>query len=232
MNLTKKWINATDGKRIYKIQYHLTHCDILQRMTQRIGIFGGTFDPPHLGHLILASEARTQLQLSRLLWVLTSIPPHKTNQPISQLDDRLAMLKLALIDEPGFELSSVDMDRPGPQYTLDTINLLAQIYPEAELIPLIGGDSLRDLPTWHNPVELAAVCQEIGVMRRLGDSIDLSSLEKEIPGISGKVRFVDAPLLEIASHEIRQRVREGLPFRYYLLPSVYRYIIEHKLYLG
>ena len=93
-------------------------------MTQRIGIFGGTFDPPHLGHLILASEARTQLQLTRLLWVLTSKPPHKLGQPISPLEDRLAMLKLALQDEPHFELSTVDMDRPGPQYTLDTLNHL------------------------------------------------------------------------------------------------------------
>ncbi len=199
-------------------------------MTQRIGIFGGTFDPPHLGHLILASEARAQLQLTRLLWVLTSIPPHKTDQPISLLDDRLAMLKLALKDEPGFELSSIDIDRPGPQYTLDTISLLAQKYPNDELIPLIGGDSLRDLPTWHNPVELVAACHQIGVMRRPGDSIDLSQLEKHIPGITAKVRFVDAPLLEIASHEIRQRVMEGLPFRYYLLPSVYDYIVAHKLY--
>jgi nicotinate-nucleotide adenylyltransferase len=199
-------------------------------MTQRIGIFGGTFDPPHLGHLILASEARTQLQLTRLLWVLTSIPPHKTDQPIGLLDDRLAMLKLALKDEPGFELSSIDIDRPGPQYTLDTINLLAQKYPNAELIPLIGGDSLRDLPTWHNPVELVAACHQIGVMRRPGDSIDLSQLEKQIPGITAKVRFVDAPLLEIASHEIRRRVMEGLPFRYYLLPSVYEYIVSHNLY--
>jgi nicotinate-nucleotide adenylyltransferase len=199
-------------------------------MTQRIGIFGGTFDPPHLGHLILASEARAQLQLTRLLWVLTSIPPHKTDQPIGLLDDRLAMLKLALKDEPGFELSSIDIDRPGPQYTLDTISLLAQKYPNDELIPLIGGDSLRDLPTWHNPVELVAACHQIGVMRRPGDSIDLSQLEKHIPGITAKVRFVDAPLLEIASHEIRQRVMEGLPFRYYLLPSVYDYIVAHMLY--
>jgi nicotinate-nucleotide adenylyltransferase len=199
-------------------------------MTQRIGIFGGTFDPPHLGHLILASEARTQLQLTRLLWVLTSIPPHKTDQPISPLEDRLAMLKLALEDELGFELSSIDMDRPGPQYTLDTIKLLAQEYPNAELIPLIGGDSLRDLPTWHNPVDLVAACHQIGVMRRPGDSIDLSQLEKQIPGITAKVHFVDAPLLEIASHEIRQRAMKGLPFRYYLLPSVYEYILAHKLY--
>jgi nicotinate-nucleotide adenylyltransferase len=199
-------------------------------MTQRIGIFGGTFDPPHLGHLILASEARARLQLSRLLWVLTSIPPHKTDQTISPLEDRLAMLKLALNDEPGFELSTIDMDRPGPQYTLDTIKLLALKYPDAELIPLIGGDSLRDLPTWHNPVELVGACHQIGVLRRPGDSIDLTQLEKQIPGITAKVRFVDAPLLEIASREIRQRVAEGLPFRYYLLPSVYQYIVTHKLY--
>ncbi len=199
-------------------------------MTQRIGIFGGTFDPPHLGHLILASEAFTKLELSRLLWVLTSIPPHKTDQTISPLEDRLAMVRLALKDEPDFELSRVDMDRPGPQYTLDTMKLLARQYPDDELIPLIGGDSLRDLPTWHNPKDLVEACHEIGVMRRPGNSIDLSQLEKEIPGLTAKIRFVDAPLLEIASHEIRQRAAEGSPFRYYLLPSVYKYIVAHKLY--
>jgi nicotinate-nucleotide adenylyltransferase len=199
-------------------------------MTQRLGIFGGTFDPPHLGHLILASEALTKLKLTRLLWVLTSIPPHKIGQPISPIADRLAMLKLALKDEPEFEISTIDMDRPGPQYMLDTLNLLAVQYPNSELIPLIGGDSLRDLPIWHKPIDLVATCHQIGVMRRPGDSIDLSQLEKQIPGITDKVRFVDAPLLEIASHEIRQRVVEGKPFRYYLLPSVYKYIIAHKLY--
>lgn len=200
-------------------------------MVDRIGIFGGTFDPPHLGHLILASEARSQLQLTRILWVLTSIPPHKIDQPISPLEDRLAMLKLALRDEPGFELSTVDMDRPGPQYTLDTITLLGKKYPQSDLIPLIGGDSLRDLPDWHEPIKLVAACHQIGVMRRPGDLIDLSTLEKRIPGLTAKVRFVDAPLLEIASHEIRKRVSEGSPFRYYLLPSVYEYVVKHKLYL-
>ena len=199
-------------------------------MSQRIGIFGGTFDPPHLGHLILASEARTQLQLTRLLWALTSVPPHKLEQPISSLEDRLAMLKLALKDEPGFELSTVDMDRPGPQYTLDTLNLIAHQNPNAELILLIGGDSLHDLPTWHLPEQIIASCRQIGVIRRPGDSIDMSSLESQIPGITDKVQFVDAPLLEISSHEIRQRVMEGMPFRYYLLPSVYEYIVSHKLY--
>jgi nicotinate-nucleotide adenylyltransferase len=199
-------------------------------MAQRIGIFGGTFDPPHLGHLILASEARTQLLLDRLLWVLTSLPPHKLEQPISPLEDRLAMLKLALKDEPGFELSSVDMDRPGPQFTLDTLHLLARQNPDSDLILLIGGDSLHDLPTWHQPEKIIDACHQIGVIRRPGDSIDLSALERQIHGITEKVRFVDAPLLEIASHEIRERASEGKPYRYYLLPLVYDYIIKHKLY--
>ena len=199
-------------------------------MAQRIGIFGGTFDPPHLGHLILASEARTQLHLDRLLWVLTSLPPHKLEQPISPLEDRLAMLKLALKDEPDFELSSVDMDRPGPHFTLDTLHLLARQNPNSDLILLIGGDSLHDLPTWHLPDKIIDACNQIGVIRRPGDLIDLSVLEKQIRGITNKVRFVEAPLLEIASHEIRERASEGKPYRYYLLPSVYDYIIEHKLY--
>jgi len=199
-------------------------------MNQRIGIFGGTYDPPHLGHLILASEARNQLLLSRLLWVLTSIPPHKLDQDISPVEDRQAMLKLAIIDEPGFALSTVDIDRPGPHYSVDTIKLLSKQNPGAKIIFLVGGDSLRDLPFWHHPQELAAACDEIGVMRRPGDTIDLSTLDDAIPGIITKVRFVDAPLLEISSHEIRERASKGLPFRYYVLPMVYDYIIEHSLY--
>ena len=199
-------------------------------MNERIGIFGGTFDPPHLGHLILASEARAQLNLMRLLWVLTPTPPHKLQQPISLIADRLAMLKLALKDEPAFELSTMEMERPGPHYTLDTLEALADEYPGADLILLLGGDSLHDLPTWHRPADLVAACRQIGVIRRPGDSVELSAVEKQIPGITAKVRFVDAPLLEIASREIRRRASDGLPFRYYLLPSVYEYIVEHKLY--
>jgi len=201
-------------------------------MNERIGIFGGTFDPPHLGHLILATEALVQLNLTLLLWVLTSIPPHKMDQEITPLEDRLAMLKLALVDQPRFELSRVDIDRPGPHYTVETIKLIAKKYPGAKLIFLLGGDSLRDLPTWHHPAELVKVCDEFGVMRRPGDAIDLSELEKEIPGISAKVNFVDAPLLEIASKEIRERASRHLPYRYYVLPAVYNFIVQHRLYCG
>ena len=174
-------------------------------MPERIGIFGGTFDPPHLGHLILASEAHTQLKLARLLWVLTPVPPHKMNRPISSLDDRLAMVKLALKDERSFELSNIEIERPGPHYTLDTIRIFSSRYPNADLILLLGGDLLRDLPTWHRPADLVAACHQIGVMRRPGDSIDMASLEKNVPGLKAKVKFVEAPLLEIASSEIRRR---------------------------
>ena len=193
-------------------------------------MFGGTFDPPHLGHLILASEALAALDLRKVLWVLTLIPPHKLDQPITELPDRLAMLNLAIKNDPGFELSTIDMDRPGPHYTLDTLKLLQGQYPGADLILLLGGDSLRDLPTWHQPAELVASCHEIGVMRRPGDAVDLSLLNGKIAGIAGKIRFVDAPLLEIASHEIRLRASTGLPFRYYLPPPVYEYISLHKIY--
>ena len=199
-------------------------------MPERIGIFGGTFDPPHLGHLILASEAHAQLKLTRLLWVLTPVPPHKMNRPVSSLDHRLAMVKLALKDEPAFELSTIEIERPGPHYTLDTIRVLSKGHPSADLILLLGGDSLRDLPTWHRPADLVAACHQIGVMRRPGDSIDMASLEKKIPGLKSKVKFVEAPLLEIASSEIRRRATHGLPFRYYLLPAVYQYIQEYHLY--
>jgi nicotinate-nucleotide adenylyltransferase len=199
-------------------------------MSERIGIFGGTFDPPHLGHLILASEAHAQLKLTHLYWVLTPVPPHKMNRPISSLEHRLAMVKLALKDEPTFELSDIEIERPGPHYTLDTVHVFSKLYPDLDLILLLGGDSLRDLPTWHRPVELVAACRRIGVMRRPGDSIDMEVLGRKIPGLKDKVRFVEAPLLEIASSEIRHRASKGFPFRYYLLPAVYRYIQEHNLY--
>ena len=199
-------------------------------MGERIGIFGGTFDPPHLGHLILASEARAQLQLSRLLWVLTSVPPHKLGAPISPVEDRLAMLNLAIAGDHAFEVSRVDMQRPGPHFTVDTLRLLGRDYRGATLVLLLGGDSLRDLGTWHEPSKLVAECGEIGVMRRPNSSFDLTELDRQIPGIAAKVRFVDAPLLEIASHEIRRRVHEGLPFRYYVPTGVYEYIIRKGLY--
>jgi len=196
----------------------------------RIGLFGGTFDPPHLGHLILASEAQTQLELNRLLWILTPEPPHKQDQLITSTEHRLAMVKLAIADNPAFELSSIELDRPGPHYTLDTIKLIAKQNPSADIIPIIGEDSLRDLPTWHQPQELVYACHWIGVMRRPNDEPNLDALEHELPGISSKIHYVDAPLMEIASREIRSRIANGRSVRYYLPASVYEYIEQHQLY--
>jgi nicotinate-nucleotide adenylyltransferase len=199
-------------------------------MTEFIGIFGGTFDPPHLGHLILAAEALNQLQLTRVLWVLTPQPPHKPERPITPLPQRLEMLKRALGSAPGFEFSTIESDRPGPHYTLDTIDLLQAKFPSARLVLLFGGDSLRDLPTWSRPDEIITAVNAFGVMRRPGDEIDLPTLEHSLPGLSAKVRFVNTPQLEISSTSIRQRVATGGHFRYYLPTGVYDYIQQTNLY--
>jgi nicotinate-nucleotide adenylyltransferase len=197
----------------------------------RIGIFGGTFDPPHLGHLILAAEACHQLDLDKLLFVLTSDPPHKQDIFVSPYPERLAMLEATIADNPTFELSRVEIDRPGPHYTVDTMRLLKKEYPVDTLIYLMGGDSLRDLlVNWYKPAEFIQACDVIGVMRRPQDQIDLESLEATIPGISAKVEFMNAPLLEIAARQIRRRVAEGRPYRYYLPEAVYQIIQKKKLY--
>jgi nicotinate-nucleotide adenylyltransferase len=197
---------------------------------ERVGLFGGTFDPPHVGHLILASEARSQLDLTRVLWTVTPDPPHKQDQTITALEHRLAMVRLAIDDDPSFELSDVELSRPGPHYTIDTIKLLAEQNPGAEIVPILGGDSLNDLPTWYRPKEILYAAHWVGVMRRPGEETNLQELERELPGLTSKVHYVDAPLLEIASREIRSRAAAGKPFRYYLPESVYEYIERHHLY--
>ncbi len=199
---------------------------------ERIGIFGGTFDPPHLGHLILACEIRSQLKLDRLLWVLTPDPPHKQEHVITPLKHRQKMVELAIADNPNFELSLVEVERPGPHYSVDTVQIIRKRNPNAEIIYLMGGDSLRQLSTWHRPTDFVRACDEIGVMRRPENAIDVESVENAVAGLKSKLRFVDAPLLEIASREIRRRAREGLPCRYYLPEAVYTYMREEKLYIA
>ena len=199
-------------------------------MSRRLGIFGGTFDPPHLGHLILAAEARWQLKLDEVLFVLTADPPHKQHRQITPVEIRLALLEAAIEGQTNFGLSRLEMDRPGPHYVLDSINLLRQELPEAELVYLIGGDSLHSLPTWHRPVDLLAALDALGVMRRPGDLIELDDLFAELPGLADKLKFIDAPLLEIASREIRERVAEQGHYRYYLPPKVFELIQARGLY--
>lgn len=199
-------------------------------MTELLGVFGGTFDPPHVGHLILAGEALHQLQLSRVLWVLTPQPPHKPDQPITPLYHRIEMLKRAIGSAPGFEFSNVEIERPGPHYSLDTIDLLQMRHPKSPLVMLIGGDSLRDLPSWHQPEELVTAVYAFGVMRRPGSEILLGDLYETLPALQAKVRFFDTPELEISSSTIRERVATGGHYRYYLPPGVYDYIQQNRLY--
>lgn len=199
-------------------------------MVQKIGIFGGTFDPPHIAHLVLASEACTQLSLDRLLWVLTPMPPHKGGQSITETSQRLEMVRRAIKADSHFELSTVELDRPGPQYAVDTVREIQRANPGAELTYLFGEDSLRDILTWHDPGTFISYCHYLGVMRRPGVQVDLNELEKHLRGLTGKIRWLECPLLEIASRAIRERIRDGRPFRYFLPENVYKYIVDQKLY--
>jgi len=198
----------------------------------RTGIFGGTFDPPHLGHLILAEEACWQLDLRRVLFVLTPNPPHKREIPVTQAEVRLELLTRALQGKAGFSLSRVDLDRPPPHYAVDTVKLLRGEMPGETWVYLMGGDSLRDLPTWHHPEDFIAACDEIGVMCRPDARVDLTALEARLPGLTQKVRFIEVPLLEISSSDLRRRIAQGQPYRNYLPEAVWKMIQSQRLYLG
>lgn len=195
-----------------------------------LGVFGGTFDPPHVGHLILASEAQAQLGLDRVLWLLTPHPPHKSAQVVTPVQVRLELLSAALAGDTNFEISSVDIDRPAPHYAVDSMLLLHQKYPGAQLVYLMGGDSLADLPTWRNAAAFVRSCDAIGVMQRAGPRPDMGMLEQQLPGISSRLRWIQAPRLDISSRQIRQWLQQGRPCRYYLPPSVYQIIEAQHLY--
>ncbi len=195
----------------------------------RIGIFGGTFDPPHLGHMALCRQAFSELELERLLWLLTANPPHKRGRRITALRHRLAMVTLTLAGTP-YELSRLELDRPGPHYAADTVALLAQAYPGADLVYLMGGDSLNDLPTWHHPAEFVRRLHTIGVMQREAETPDLPALEASLPGLGARLRFVAAPRVDISASQVRALVRAGQPYAHLLVPAVADYIRRNRLY--
>jgi nicotinate-nucleotide adenylyltransferase len=199
-------------------------------MARMIGVLGGTFDPPHLGHLILAEFGRAALALDEVLWVLTPVSPFKLDRPITPLEHRLAMVAVVVADHTSFSLSRADIDRAPPYYAIGTMETLRQRYPDANLVYLMGSDSLRDLPRWHQSRRFVAACNSLGVMMRPGAGYDAAQLEKDIPGITGKLRFFDAPFVGISGHDIRQRVREGKTIRYVVIDQVLAYINEHILY--
>jgi len=202
-------------------------------MTQdRLGIFGGTFDPPHLGHMILAAEAADQLNLDHVLWMLSPTPPHKRQNIISDFEERAELVSACIEGESRFELSTLENERPGPHYTADTLKILKERFPNSKIVFLIGGDSLQYLPTWHEPQLVMERIDELGVMQRPGEVFDWKELKKILPNIDSKLRMIDAPLLEISSTEIRERVKSGHHYKYYLRDSVYRLILQKKYYVN
>ena len=196
---------------------------------RRVGVFGGTFDPVHVGHLIVATELRFALALDCVLFVPAGRPPHKTRQEISDNEHRLAMLQLAIDDSPWFAISLVDMQRAGPSYTADTLAILRHELDPVELIFLMGSDSLRDLPTWHEPERIVAQA-ELGVAQRPGIALDLEQIYASIPNARGRIHLVEVPLIGISSTDIRERVRSGRPIRYQVPLPVEEYIFQHGLY--
>ncbi len=199
---------------------------------ERIGLLGGTFDPIHLGHLIVAEEARTRLSLDRLLLVPSRQPWRKAGREIAPEADRLAMVRLAVEGNPGFEVSLVDLEREGPSYSVDTVcDVRATLSPEAELYFILGYDALMDLPHWHAPAELARITRLVTVIRP-GYALDWSPLEQAIPEAREAVTLLETPEIGISSTEVRQRVAAGRSIRYWVPDLVAEYIQQQGLYRG
>ena len=196
---------------------------------RRIGVLGGTFDPVHNGHLHIANELRAALGLERVVWVPAGRPPHKAGQIVSSDSDRLAMLKLALASSPCDEISAIDIDRAGPSFTADTLEILSLQLAPARLVFLMGEDSLRDLPNWHDPERILRVA-ELAVAGRPNVDADLSAVALAVPGLQGRVHLAPTEELSVSSSDIRQRVREDRPILGLVPPDVETYILDHGLY--
>lgn len=196
----------------------------------RVGIFGGTFDPPHIGHLILAEEAWFQLKLDAVIIVPAGDPPHKRNRRLSAAASRVRMVEAAIVGNDHFVLSRVDVDRPGPHYTIDMVRLLRDSLPAgSELFFLMGSDSLRDLPNWHLADRLVANCRLVALARH-DVTLDWEYLEGALPGLHARVIQLDMPELEIASHILQERIRTGQPIRYQVPEAVEAIIAAEGLY--
>ncbi len=196
-----------------------------------IGVFGGTFDPIHLGHLGAAEATRGALGLTRIIFVPAGEPWLKAEMPVSPAHDRLEMVRLALIGQRHYEISTAEIDRAGPSYTVDTMDILQrELGNEAKLYLLVGSDALWDFPRWKEPSRLIEICQ-LAAFSRPGFPLPaLDGLEMAIPGISKHITFVQVPQMDISATGIRRLVTLGVSISHLVPAAVERYIVDHGLY--
>ena len=198
-------------------------------MRQRIGVLGGTFDPPHLGHLWLAESAKAQLNLDCVLFLPVGQPPHKQKAQYTNLSHRLVMTKLAIQDNLNFVLDKSDIERPLPHTTATLLPLIQNNHPNADLWLVIGADSLRDFPSWSRPRKIIEQCR-LAVLGRPGVTIDWDDLNTAVPGSKQATDFLAGPTMAISSTEIREWAAAGHSLRYLVYPAVAEYINEYQVY--
>jgi nicotinate-nucleotide adenylyltransferase len=197
---------------------------------ERLGIFGGTFDPVHVAHLAIAEAARDTFGLRRVLFVPAAQPPHKAGRPITAVEHRLAMVEAAVASNPGFEVSRVEVDRAGPSYTVDTLAALRDAVPEDRLALMLSVESFRELPTWHEPARILGLADLIVAPRDGYDDADPSFLSRTFPGSTADAVFLDGPRIRLSASEIRERAAAGRSVRYLVPDAVATYIGDHSLY--
>ena len=195
----------------------------------RIGVFGGTFDPIHMGHLIVAEDARAALELDKVLFIPAGQPWFKSYRQITEAHHRLAMVRLAVEDNPDFDVSDIEIRRSGPSYTVDTLAELHEQYANAEFIVILGVDALREIDRWNQPRKLFELASVAG-MARPGATVNLSVLHAAIPGSSSRIQLLDSALIDISGTDIRRRVAAGRSVRYRVPAAVERYVREQGLY--
>jgi nicotinate-nucleotide adenylyltransferase len=200
----------------------------------RVGIFGGTFDPVHLGHLILAEQSREQARLDEVWFVPAPRPPQKEGQAITRFEQRVEMLALALAGQPAFRIDEVEKERTGPSYTADTLAELARRHPQHDFCLLIGGDALHDLPTWRQPQRIVELATLVVSARPGYPVLEADELCRRLGLGPGGVRMavVETSLIEIGSRHLRRRVAAGRSIRYEVPRAVEVYIQEKRLYRG